>query len=159
MAGIVAVQRSGEPGSGADFWIRGVNTFGANNRPLVLVDGIERPLDLVDTEDIETFSILKDATATAVYGVRGANGVVLVTTRKGNFENHRYYDIRTWMIAPQESNGPRFGRELRAKNFEDSWKRTSEICSPIVFEPKHYFFPIHQNQLNEMKNITQNYGW
>lgn len=83
MAGIVAVQRSGEPGSGADFWIRGVNTFGANNRPLVLVDGIERPLDLVDTEDIETFSILKDATATAVYGVRGANGVVLVTTRKG----------------------------------------------------------------------------
>ncbi|SFF40928.1 TonB-dependent receptor [Sunxiuqinia elliptica] len=83
LAGIVAVQRSGEPGSGADFWIRGVSTFGANNRPLVLVDGIERSLDLVDVEDIETFSILKDATATAVYGVRGANGVVLVTTRKG----------------------------------------------------------------------------
>lgn len=83
MAGIVAVQRSGEPGAGADFWIRGVSTFGANNRPLVLVDGIERPLDLVEVEDIETFSILKDATATAVYGVRGANGVVLVTTRKG----------------------------------------------------------------------------
>jgi len=75
------------------------------------------------------------------------------------FENHRYYDIRTWMIAPQESNGPRFGRELRATNFEDSWARTSDICSPIVFEPKHYLFPIHQNQLNEMKNITQNYGW
>lgn len=83
LAGIVAVQRSGEPGSGADFWIRGVGTFGSNNRPLVLVDGIERSLDLVDVEDIETFSILKDATATAVYGVRGANGVVLVTTRKG----------------------------------------------------------------------------
>ncbi|MGV8095915.1 MAG: SusC/RagA family TonB-linked outer membrane protein [Mangrovibacterium sp.] len=83
MAGIVAVQRSGEPGAGADFWIRGVSTFGANNRPLVLVDGIERPLDLVEVEDIESFSILKDATATAVYGVRGANGVVLVTTRKG----------------------------------------------------------------------------
>ncbi len=83
LAGIVAVQRSGEPGSGADFWIRGVSTFGANNRPLVLVDGIERSLDLVNVEDIETFSILKDATATAVYGVRGANGVVLITTRKG----------------------------------------------------------------------------
>lgn len=83
MAGVVAVQRSGEPGSGADFWIRGVSTFGSNNRPLVLVDGVERPLDLVDNEDIETFSILKDATATAVYGVRGANGVVLITTRKG----------------------------------------------------------------------------
>ncbi|MDR1864414.1 MAG: TonB-dependent receptor [Bacteroidales bacterium] len=83
LAGVIAVQRSGEPGAGADFWIRGVNTFGALNRPLILVDGIERPLDLVDTEDIETFSVLKDATATAVYGVRGANGVVLVTTRRG----------------------------------------------------------------------------
>lgn len=83
MAGIVAVQRSGEPGAGADFWIRGINTFGDNNRPLVLVDGIERSMDLVDPEDIESFSILKDATATAVYGVRGANGIVLITTKKG----------------------------------------------------------------------------
>ncbi|MDE5956223.1 MAG: TonB-dependent receptor plug domain-containing protein, partial [Bacteroidales bacterium] len=83
MAGIVAVQRSGEPGSGSDFWIRGVSTFGANNKPLVLVDGIERDLNLVDPDDVETFSILKDATATAIYGVRGANGVVLITTRKG----------------------------------------------------------------------------
>ena len=83
MAGVVAVQRSGEPGEGSDFWIRGVSTFGANNRPLVLVDGIERDLNLVDPDDVETFSILKDATATAIYGVRGANGVVLITTRKG----------------------------------------------------------------------------
>lgn len=83
MAGIVAVQRSGEPGAGSDFWIRGVSSFGANNKPLILVDGIERELDLVDPEDIETFSILKDATATAIYGVRGANGVVLITTRRG----------------------------------------------------------------------------
>lgn len=83
MAGVVAVQRSGEPGEGADFWIRGVSTFGANNKPLVLVDGIERDLNLVDPDDVETFSILKDATATAIYGVRGANGVVLITTRKG----------------------------------------------------------------------------
>lgn len=83
MAGIVSVQGSGEPGTGAAFWIRGVSSFGANNRPLILVDGIERPLDLVDPEDVESFSILKDATATAVYGVRGANGIVLVTTKRG----------------------------------------------------------------------------
>src|SRR5690606_22749307 len=62
---------------------RGVSSFGANNRPLILVDGIERPLDLVDPEDVESFSILKDATATAVYGVRGANGIVLITTKRG----------------------------------------------------------------------------
>ncbi len=83
LAGIVAMQRTGEPGAGADFWIRGVNTFGNNNKPLVLVDGVERSMDLVDSEDIASFSILKDATATALYGVRGANGIVLITTKRG----------------------------------------------------------------------------
>ncbi|MGM9788372.1 MAG: SusC/RagA family TonB-linked outer membrane protein [Candidatus Cryptobacteroides sp.] len=83
LAGIVSLQRTGEPGAGSDFWIRGVNTFGANSKPLILVDGIERDMDLVDTEDIASFSILKDATATALYGVRGANGIVLITTKRG----------------------------------------------------------------------------
>ena len=83
LAGLVVTQTSGEPGAGANFWIRGISTFGANDRPLVLVDGIERSLDLVDAEDIESLSILKDATATAVYGVRGANGIVLITTKRG----------------------------------------------------------------------------
>ncbi|GHU88324.1 SusC/RagA family TonB-linked outer membrane protein [Bacteroidia bacterium] len=84
LGGVVSIQRSGEPGSSAQFWIRGVSTTNsASNKPLVLVDGIERSLDLVDVEDIETFSVLKDATATAIYGVRGANGVILITTRSG----------------------------------------------------------------------------
>jgi len=83
IAGIVSVQLSGEPGMGANFWIRGISTFSLYDKPLVLVDGIERSLDLIDPEDIESFSILKDATATAVYGVKGANGIVLVTTKKG----------------------------------------------------------------------------
>ncbi len=85
LAGVVAVQSSGEPGyDGANFWIRGVNTFTGNSDPLILVDGVERELDDVDAEEIADFTILKDATATAVYGVRGANGVVLITTKKGN---------------------------------------------------------------------------
>ena len=81
----VAMSRSGEPGknSAADFYIRGVSSFTGNTSPLVLVDGVERDLDLVDTEDIASFSILKDASASAVYGVRGANGVILITTKKG----------------------------------------------------------------------------
>jgi TonB-linked SusC/RagA family outer membrane protein len=83
LAGVVSVTRSGEPGAGSEFYIRGISTFGANKNPLVLVDGIERSLDLVDPEDIESFSVLKDATATAVYGVRGANGVIIITTRSG----------------------------------------------------------------------------
>ncbi len=75
------------------------------------------------------------------------------------FENHRYYDIRHWMIADQETNGPRFGRNISATSYDEFWSRTSKEILPIVFEPKHYLFPIHQNQLNEMKNMTQNYGW
>lgn len=69
--------------SAAEFYIRGVSSFKGTSTPLVLVDGIERELDLVDTEDIASFSILKDAAASAVYGVRGANGVILITTKKG----------------------------------------------------------------------------
>lgn len=85
LSGIVAMSRSGEPGknSAADFYIRGVSSFKGTSTPLVLVDGIERDLDLVDTDDIASFSILKDASASAVYGVRGANGVILITTKKG----------------------------------------------------------------------------
>jgi TonB-linked SusC/RagA family outer membrane protein len=87
IAGIVSVQGSGEPGSGSSFWIRGISSFGASNTPLILVDGIQRSMDLVDPEDVESFSILKDASATAVYGVRGANGIVLITTKKGKYSD------------------------------------------------------------------------
>ncbi len=84
VAGVIAVQRSGEPGNDdAQFWIRGVSTFGAGSDPLVLVDGVERPLNNIEPEDIETFSVLKDAAATAIYGIRGANGVILINTRRG----------------------------------------------------------------------------
>lgn len=84
VTGIIAVQRSGEPGyDNSDFWIRGISTFGDNKNPLVLVDGVERSLSNISPEEIESFSILKDATATAIYGVRGANGVILIQTKRG----------------------------------------------------------------------------
>ena len=70
IAGVIGVQRSGEPGYDAsDFWIRGINTFGASSNPLVIVDGVERSLDQLSPEEIESFSVLKDASATAIYGV------------------------------------------------------------------------------------------
>ena len=82
--GLVAVQRSGEPGrDNADIYIRGVASFTGNNSPIVIVDGIERSFSTIDPNEIESFSILKDASATAVYGIRGANGVILVTTKTG----------------------------------------------------------------------------
>ena len=84
VAGIISQQFSGEPGKNiSNFWIRGIGTFGANSGALVLIDGLEGRLEDVDPDDVESFQILKDASATAVYGVRGANGVVLVTTKKG----------------------------------------------------------------------------
>jgi TonB-linked SusC/RagA family outer membrane protein len=94
VAGILAVQRSGEPGKDdASFWIRGISTFTGDQNPLILVDGIERPMNNVDPLEIESFSVLKDASATAVYGVRGANGVILITTKRG-FEGKAKVDAR-----------------------------------------------------------------
>ncbi len=77
------------------------------------------------------------------------------------FEGHRFYDVRTWMIAEKEFNQPAHTLNLRANNYEDSWKRVDNIfdAGKLVFEKKHYFFPINHKQLGEMKNITQNYGW
>lgn len=87
MAGMISYQRSGEPGAdNADFFIRGVTTFGYKKDPLILVDGIElsaNDLAKMQVDDIASFSILKDATATALYGARGANGVILITTKEG----------------------------------------------------------------------------
>jgi len=83
-AGVISLQSSGEPGKNiSEFWVRGIGTFGANASALVLIDGLEGDINAIDPADIESFSILKDASATAVYGVRGANGVVLVTTKRG----------------------------------------------------------------------------
>ena len=91
VAGVLAVQRSGEPGyDNSTFWIRGISTFqDAGRDPLVLVDGIERDIDNIDPEEIASFSVLKDAAASAVYGVRGANGVILIQTKRGEIGKPR----------------------------------------------------------------------
>ncbi|WP_316838980.1 TonB-dependent receptor [Pedobacter gandavensis] len=86
LAGVVAYQRGGAPGSdGSDIFIRGISTFGSSPRsPLLVVDGVpDRSINNIDPEDIESFTVLKDASATAVYGTRGANGVILINTKKG----------------------------------------------------------------------------
>ena len=85
MPGLIAMQRSGAPGEdNSTLLIRGVSTFSDNTAPLVMIDGVERPnYNGLDPNEIESVSILKDASATAIYGVRGANGVILITTRKG----------------------------------------------------------------------------
>ncbi len=84
VSGLIAVQRSGEPGwDDAQFWIRGVSSYAGGTSPLVLVDGVPRKMNDIDVDEIETFAVLKDAAATSVYGAEGANGVVLITSKRG----------------------------------------------------------------------------
>ncbi len=111
VAGVLAMQTSGQPGvNTSEFWIRGISTFGANSSALVLVDGFERDLDEINIEDIESFTVLKDASTTAIYGPRGANGVILITTKHGkegkiniNAKVETSYNART--ITPEFAGG------------------------------------------------------
>ncbi|QDH81651.1 TonB-dependent receptor [Echinicola soli] len=112
VSGLVGVQRSAEPGlDGADLWIRGVNTLSQNNsKPLILVDGVQRDFNNLDPNDIESFTILKDASSTSVYGVRGANGVVLITTKKGEAGKTKinldyYRGITEFTKVPEPADG------------------------------------------------------
>lgn len=92
--GVIAYQRSGEPGADdAEFFIRGVTTFGFATSPLILIDGIEstrEDLSRIEPEDIDSFSVMKDATAAALYGTRGANGVILINTKEGEEGKTRF---------------------------------------------------------------------
>ena len=87
LAGVISYQRSGEPGAdNAEFFVRGITSFGISNSQLILIDGLEvNSYDLarIEPDNIASFSIMKDATATSLYGARGANGVILVTTKEG----------------------------------------------------------------------------
>jgi TonB-linked SusC/RagA family outer membrane protein len=91
VSGMIAVQKSGQPGADAsNFWIRGISTFGSNTSPLIVLDGVEILPDMLNSlapESIKSFSVLKDATATALYGSRGANGVLIITTKTGGDVN------------------------------------------------------------------------
>ena len=95
VAGVVSMSRSGEPGyDDATIYIRGISTLTASmSEPLTLVDGVPRSISQVDPEDIESFTILKDASATAIYGVRGANGVIIINTKSGSAGKPKF-DIR-----------------------------------------------------------------
>lgn len=117
--GIIAMQTSGQPGKNTSrFWIRGISTFGASSSALILVDGFERNnIDDINIEDIESFSVLKDASATAIYGSKGANGVVLITTKRGkegkiniNAKIETSYNTRT--ITPEFVDGPTYANLL-----------------------------------------------
>lgn len=112
VSGVVSVQRTGVPGQDdSDIWIRGISTLtNRNEGPLVLVDGIERSFNNLDPEDIESVTVLKDAASTAVYGVRGGNGVIIITTKPGvvskpKFSFDFYQGLTSLTKVPQLVNG------------------------------------------------------
>ena len=122
LAGVIAYQRSGEPGQdNAEFFIRGVTTFGTGKaNPLILIDNIEltsADLSRLNPDDIASFSILKDATATALYGARGANGVILVTTKEGEEGNMKL--------------------SFRIENSFSSPVKNVEVADPLTFMKLH----------------------
>ena len=156
LAGVVAVTKTGEPGAASEFYIRGVSTFGGRATPLILMDGVEissGDLNRIPSESIESFSILKDASATAIYGARGANGVMLVTTKDGmenskatinvSFENSfmrptkmvDYVDGATWMEIYNEAlltRNPDAGLKYSRDIIDLTRSHTSPYLAPDV---------------------------
>ncbi|MBP9586618.1 MAG: SusC/RagA family TonB-linked outer membrane protein, partial [Bacteroides sp.] len=97
--GVITSQTSGAPGADdMKIYIRGRASFAGDNQPLILVDGVEREFSQIAPDDIETISTLKDASATAVYGVRGANGVLLITTKRGKQQKPTVSLTANWQI-------------------------------------------------------------
>ena len=161
LPGLVAVQRTGEPGhDDADIWIRGISTFsGQNSNPLVLVDGVERDFNNIDPNDIESFTVLKDASATAVYGVRGANGVILIKTKPGKVGKPQftvdYYesfvtltrkpklaDAYTYMDAVNEAYMNSKNQLLYTPQYIEATKKANGVLpndNPQMYNP--YLYP------------------
>jgi len=150
LSGVIAVQRTGEPGKdGADIWIRGIATPNKST-PLILVDGVERSFNDIDPEDIESLTTLKDASATAVYGVRGANGVILIKTKPGNIGRPTvsvdYYesitqftkkvdlaDGITYMNAVNESlSNTKKAAKYDQMTIQNTYNKTDELLYPNV---------------------------
>ncbi|SHF11841.1 TonB-linked outer membrane protein, SusC/RagA family [Cnuella takakiae] len=164
IAGVVGVQRSGLPGeNAADLWIRGISTFGNNpSGPLIVIDGVQnRGLNAFDPEDIASFTILKDANALAVYGVAGANGVILITTKRGRLGKpsillNYNQGITAFTKLPELTDGPTY-MNLRneaqvASGLAPEYSQAAIDATTKGDQP--YLYP----NVNWMKAIFNDYG-
>jgi TonB-linked SusC/RagA family outer membrane protein len=123
LAGLISIQRSAEPGrDDAEFWIRGISTTQGGSNPLILVDGIPRAISNIEPDEIESFTLLKDASATAVYGAEGANGVILVTSKRGTISKPKVSLRSEYSIATPQ----------RIPEFVDSWQYL-ELANEALF--------------------------
>ncbi|WP_232373282.1 SusC/RagA family TonB-linked outer membrane protein [Pinibacter aurantiacus] len=130
LPGLISVQSSGKPGEdAANLYIRGVSTYSASTAPLIMVDGVVRDTyNDIDPNEIETISILKDASATAVFGVRGANGVILITTKRGKEGTPKVSATAqtaavSFLNMPKYVNSPQYATLRNEQIFETYWQR------------------------------------
>lgn len=170
IAGVISTQTSGEPGAdGANFWIRGISTFGTNTSPLIVLDGVEintTMLNSIAPETIESFSVLKDATATALYGSRGANGVMIITTKNGKDMERMAINVRvengwsmptsvqkiadgvTYMEAFNEATGMQYYSQ-------DKIDGTKAGLSPYVFPDINWYETLFKKStMNQNVNVN-----
>lgn len=165
VAGVIAYQRSGEPGAdGASFFIRGISTFSGSTSPLIILDGVavsSADLNALAPEVIESFSILKDATATAIYGSRGANGVMIVTTKSGRNIDKPKINIRlenamsTPTSVPKFVNGVQFMRLFNEAVLgrgsgeilysKDKIEGTMERRDPLIYPDVDWYNELFKN--------------
>ncbi len=141
MSGVLTMQQAGEPGaSSSEIVIRGVSSWNGS-QPLVLVDGVERSFTDLDPNEVATISVLKDASATAVFGAKGANGVIIVTTKRGN------------LGAPVMNFSAAYGlqKATRIPDFIDSYT-TMSILNMGLMNGAQFDKLISQNELNEYQN-------
>lgn len=158
VSGLISYQRSGEPGAdNAEFFVRGISTFGYASSPLILLDGFEisaNELSRVQPDDIASFSVMKDATATSLYGARGANGVILITTKEGkegkaqiSFRHETSFSRPTQI--PQVIDGVEYMELYNEAQFNDD---------PLL--PKFYNVQRIENTKNELNPYAfPNVNW
>ncbi|WP_299580385.1 TonB-dependent receptor [uncultured Sunxiuqinia sp.] len=165
LSGVIAFQRSGEPGAdGANFYIRGISTLSGAKDPLIVIDGVESSkssLNALPPETIESFSILKDATATAMYGTRGANGVLIITTKSGADMKRPVINVRlentvnTPTSIPEFVSAPQymslFNEAVRNQSLGDRLYTNDEIrgtelgLNPYVFPDVNWYDEIFKS--------------
>jgi len=173
LAGVISYQKGGDPGSeeNVDFFVRGVSTMGASSSPLILIDGIESTttdLARLQPDDIASFSIMKDATSTALYGARGANGVMLVTTKEGK-EGKAKFSFRIENNTSMPTSSVDFADPVTYMSMHNEATNTRRMSSPNLVEVYYpekientiagtnpYVYPAVDWQSMLFKNSTSN---
>lgn len=163
LSGVIGIQRSGEPGyDDSNFWIRGISTFSGSNNPLILIDGVARDLNNVDVAEIESFSILKDASASAMYGVRGANGVIVITTKRGKIgapqvRFHVEHSINEPTKLPEFLNAPDYMTLLNQLAAQDGMAQP--FTQQQIDRTRSGYDPDLYPNVNWIDAITKDYAY